>query len=270
MTTDDAGSQDIGNIVEFGHLNIRVPDQRLALVFYVEGLGLPRDPFERTGPDNAWINVGAGQFHLPTGAPQVVRGVVRLVLPDLDGLMVRLAGVAARLRGTAFAVERKAGRVSMRCPWGNRIDAEAPDVDRFGNTSLAIVGVEFAARPKTAAGIARFYAEVLGAKAGVDEDEDGYFARITAGPHGALVFRESKAGLAPYDGHHVQITVADFSGVHRRLLDRGLVTEESNRSQYRFEAIVDVVSGETLTTLEHEVRSMRHPMYGRLPAPRTA
>ncbi len=61
----------------------------------------------------------------------------------------------------------------------------------------------------------------------------------------------------------MQVTVADFSGVHRRLLERGLITEESNASQYRFERIVDPDTGALLATLEHEVRSMRHPMYAR-------
>jgi hypothetical protein len=79
----------------------------------------------------------------------------------------------------------------------------------------------------------------------------------------SLVFRETQVALAPYDGHHVQIAVADFSGVHRRLLERGLITEESNQSQYRFEHITDPGSAEVLVTLEHEVRSMRHPMYAR-------
>jgi hypothetical protein len=69
--------------------------------------------------------------------------------------------------------------------------------------------------------------------------------------------------LPAYDGHHVQIAVADFSGVHGRLLALGLVTEESNQSQYRFQDIVDPASGTVLATLEHEVRSMRHPMFAR-------
>ena len=39
----DRTTQDIGNIVEFGHVNVRVPDQRLAIIFYVMGLGLTRE-----------------------------------------------------------------------------------------------------------------------------------------------------------------------------------------------------------------------------------
>ena len=41
------------------------------------------------------------------------------------------------------------------------------------------------------------------------------------------------------------------------------MTEESDQHQYRFQAIVNPVSGETLVEVEHEVRSMRHPLYAR-------
>ena len=45
MTTNfDRTMEDLGNVVALEHLNIRVPDQRLATLFYVTGLGLPRDP----------------------------------------------------------------------------------------------------------------------------------------------------------------------------------------------------------------------------------
>ena len=77
------------------------------------------------------------------------------------------------------------------------------------------------------------------------------------------MFRETDRAQPDYDGHHIQISLADFSGPHRRLLARGLVSEESNEHQYRFQDVVDPDSGDVLVTIEHEVRSMRHPMYGR-------
>ena len=43
--------------------------------------------------------------------------------------------------------------------------------------------------------------------------------------------------------------------------ERGLVTEESNWYQYRFQDIVEPDSGRILFTLEHEVRSLRSPLY---------
>ena len=259
----DRSTEDVGNIVEFGHVNVRVPDQQMAIVFYVMGLGLTRDPYLVTGVDNAWINVGSCQFHLPVGPAQVLRGVTGLVLPDLDALVERLGRVEPRLRGTRFAFERSAQQVDVTCPWGNRIRVHASDAARFGPMRLGMPYVEVDVARGTAARVARFYREVLAAPATMLEQAGDSVARVPIGLGESLVFRETGRVLPSYDGHHVQIAVADFSGVHRRLLARGLITEESNQSQYRFMDIVDLDSGELLTTLEHEVRSMRHPMYAR-------
>src|SRR5689334_7046139 len=95
----DRTQEDLGNIVEFGHVNITVPDQLLATVFYVSGLGLTRDPYLVTGVENMWVNVGRAQFHLPVRDPQVLRGVIGLVLPDLEQLLARLSQVRHRLQG---------------------------------------------------------------------------------------------------------------------------------------------------------------------------
>ena len=112
-------------------------------------------------------------------------------------------------------------------------------------------------------GIARFYREMLGTTADVAEDERGRHARASVGPGQHLVFRESDAAAPAFDGHHIAIYLADFSGPHRRLLERGLITEESDQHQYRFQDIVDMDDGRVLFTIEHEVRSMRHPLYAR-------
>ena len=256
-------SQDVGNIVEFGHVNLRVPDQQQAIIFYVMGLGLTRDPYLRTGIDNAWINVGSCQFHLPTGPAQILRGVTGLVMPDLDALMARLAGVQPLLKGTKFAFAQSSGGVDVICPWGNRVRVHAPDAARFGAMTLGMPYVEMDAAPGSTQGIARFYTDVLNAVTRTGEDAAGRFAHITAGPAQSLIYRETSRELPPYDGHHLQIAVADFSGVHGRLLERGLITEESDASQYRFQDITELVTGRVLATIEHEVRSMRHPLFAR-------
>jgi hypothetical protein len=112
-------------------------------------------------------------------------------------------------------------------------------------------------------GIARFYRDILGAIAGVAEDARGAHAWAVMGDGNRVLFRETDADLPPFDGHHIQITLADFSGPHRKLLERGLITEESDQHQYRFTDIVDVDTNEVLFTIEHEVRSMKHPLYAR-------
>ena len=58
----------------------------------------------------------------------------------------------------------------------------------------------------------------------------------------------------------MQIYVVNFSGPHKRLGERGLVNREDNQFQYRFRDITDLDSGKHLFTIEHEVRSLTHPM----------
>ena len=67
----DRSTQDLGNIVNLGHVNVCITDQHLATHYYVTGLGLTRDPFLNTGARLMWINVGMSQFHLPNGQPDV-------------------------------------------------------------------------------------------------------------------------------------------------------------------------------------------------------
>jgi hypothetical protein len=254
--------EDLGNVVALEHVNTLVPDQRLATIFYVSGLGLTRDPYLMTGVDNMWVNVGKSQFHLPTGKPQVLRGHVGLVLPDRAALLHRLARVAPELDGTRFAYEETEDHVDTVSPWGNRIRCHAPG-PRFGGMTLGMAYVEFAVQRGTAPGIARFYREILRTPATVVEDGAGEHALVSVGPGQSLVFRETAEPSPDYDGHHLQIYLADFSGPYRRLLERDLVSEESDQHQYRFLDIVDVGSGRALFRIEHEVRSMRHPLYAR-------
>jgi hypothetical protein len=255
-------AEDIGNIVALEHVNVLIPDQQLATMFYVTGLGLTRDPYIMTSTDNMWINVGRSQFHLPTGEAQVLRGRVGIVLPDREALLKRLARVRGALEGTKFDVREHNSFIDVTSPWGNSIRCHAPE-PRFGRITLGIPYVEFDVGPGTADGIARFYREVLGTSAAVGEDEHGLHARASVGAKQDLIFRETDRPLPPYDGHHIQIYIADFSGPHRRLLERGLVTEESDQHQYRFKDIVDPASSKHLFTIEHEIRSMQHPLYAR-------
>jgi len=262
--TYDRTVEDLGNIVELGHVNVTVPDQRLATIFYVSGLGLTRDPYLMTGLDNMWINVGRAQFHLPARGAQVVRGTTGLVIPDPAALLERLGRVQKDLAETKFSYRETNDGVEVTCPWGNRIRCHAPDADRFGRITLGMPYVECDIPQGTSlAGIARFYREILGGLAGVAEDARGAHAWAVLGDGNKILFRPTAGEQPAYDGHHIQITLADFSGPHKKLLERGLITEESDQHQYRFNDIVDVDTNKVLFTIEHEVRSMRHPLFAR-------
>lgn len=262
MAKYDRTVEDLGNVVTLEHVNTRVPDQRLATLFYVAGLGLTRDPYLQTGVVNMWINVGMSQFHLPTGDAQTLRGHTGLVIPGRDALLKRLEASQADLAGTKFAFQAHNGFVEAVCPWGNRFRCFEPG-DAFGRMRMGMPYVALDAPTGTADGIARFYREILQTMASVGETDGAKSARAAVGPGQSLIFRETDAEQAEFDGHHIAIYLADFSGPHRRLSERGLVTEESDQHQYRFLDIVDPESGDALFRLEHEVRSMRHPLFGR-------
>jgi hypothetical protein len=258
--TFDRAAEDLGNAIHLEHVNVQVADQRLATLFYVAGLGLTRDPYLMVSDSNMWVNVGRSQFHLPSGEPQVLRGHTGLVISGRKALLDRLASVAKKLDGTAFSFNEHNDYVEATCPWGNRVRCYEPDAARFGRITLGIPYVEFDVPVGTAKGIAAFYPEIMAIPAEL-KNGDRTVARAKMGKDQYLQFRETDRSLPDYDGHHVQMYVADFSGPHRRLQQRGLVSQEDNPYQYRFRDIVDLADGKHLFTVEHEVRSATHPMY---------
>ena len=258
----DRKTQDVGNIIGMEHVNVTVPDQELALRFYISGLGLTRDPYMMVGPENMWVNVGEQQFHLPTRDPQVFTGCIGLVVSDLDALQRRLTRLEDKLSGTAFGWKAHKDYVEVTCPWGNQIRCHAPSSE-FGDISLGMPYVEVLVKPRTARGIADFYRTVMNAPATVVKDKQGTMAQVGMGCAQMLRFRETDRSLPEYDGHHIAVYVADFSSPHAFLKRHKLITEESNDYQYRFQAIVNPKTGKPLCELEHEVRSLHHPMYGR-------
>lgn len=255
----DRAAESLGNVVELQHVNVRVPDQLKATAFYISALGLTRDPYLMTGTDNMWANVGISQFHLPSGGPEVLRGTTGLVLPDRRQLLERLHRAKKELEGTRYGFAEGNDGVEVTCPWGNRIRVHEPDAERFGRISLGMPYVEFDVAPGTTPGIARFYREILDAPASAE----GGTARALVANGQYLVFRETDRPQPAFDGHHIQISLADFGGPHARLAERGLISEESNPWQYRFLDIVDLETNQPLFRVEHEVRSMTHPLFAR-------
>ena len=259
--TYDRTTQDVGNVIALEHVNVTVPDQSQAHLFYVTGMGFTRDPYIDFGMRNMWINIGRQQFHLPVSRPQVLRGTTGIVVPSLDELQARLDNVAAMLEGSRLAWRTTNRHLEVTCPWGNRFEVHPPG--HFGPMHLGMPYIRFDVPAGTAPGIVRFYRQVLDAPAEVDESSGAPTARVHIGGEQTLQFRETDAETPEYDGHHIAIYIANFSAPHRLLLERDLISEESDPSQYRFQTIVDPDSGEPLFVIEHEVRSLCHPMYGR-------
>jgi len=197
------------------------------------------------------------------GNPDVVRGTIGLVIPDRAALLARLNRVKKPLEGSKFEFRESNDAVETVCPWGNRISVHEPDPSHFGRVQLGMPYIRFDVRPGTAAGIARFYREVLHAPSEVLQNGAGPEAKVQVGEKQYFYFRETDVPEKPYDRHHAQIYIADFSGPHDRLLKLGLITAESNEYEFRFKDVIDLDSREVLFTIEHETRSQTNPMYGR-------
>jgi hypothetical protein len=264
----DRAAQTVGNIVHLEHFNVVIPDQRLATLFYIVGLGGTRDPFLFPGLENMWVNFGRTQVHVPSRDPkpraEVLRGTAGFVVPSLEDLEKRLAHAGNEMKRvcpdvqTRFGWKRKGDVVEATCPWGNRVRVHAPSPE-FGPVELGLAYIDFDVPPGTAEGIARFYNEVMKAPASAVNGK----ATVKVGRDQRLMFTETDAPQPAYDNHHIQIYIADFSTPYEWLKARDLISMETDANEWRFQWIVDPKDGRKLFQIEHETRSMKHRLFAR-------
>jgi hypothetical protein len=263
----DRSTQDVGNIVHLEHYNCCIDDQRLAVLFYVVGLGATRDPYIFPGMENIWLNFGRTQVHMPSRAvppkAERLRGTAGFVVPSLEDLAKRLEYAGKEMKrvvgdARAFSYTVKKDCVEATDPWGTRVRCHAPSPE-YGPIDLGLAYVDFDVPPGTAEGIARFYNEVMEAPATASKGR----AVVRIGRHQKLMFTETQAKQPEYDGHHIQIYIADFSKSYKWLLERGLITMETDEAEWRFQWIVDPKDGRKLFQIEHETRSMKHRLFNR-------
>ena len=254
-------AEDVGNIVALEHVNLTQLDQRITTIFYVQGLGLTRDPYLHVWDTNMWINIGKQQVHSPSRPVTVLRGTIGIVVPDLDVVREGLKEVTPKLEGTKFSWKDNGTTIETMCPWGNKFRVHGPEA-RFGDMRLGMPYIDIPVPRGTSEGIARFYEQIMLVPSRRELGKNPA-AHIGMGVGQVVIYRETDDPIPPFDGHHIAIYVANFSTPHSELKRLGLVFEESDQWQYRFQDIVDPQTKKVLFTLEHEVRSLTHPMYAR-------
>lgn len=291
-------AQDIGGIACLEHININVPDAVLAQQFYVDVLGLTRDPTRAGRSTVAWINVGRQQFHLPLAdEAQVIDGRIGIVVPEnsLKPLEERLnAAVKAvpKLADTSFKWTKAneplpdefsrdfqcdhSTFIQVTGPWGNtfRFHENASANPR----RLGIAYVEFFCEKSSLATIKQtygFFNAIVGER---KEDSGRDSISVTVGARQRLIFTEKADGhaLRPYDGHHIAIYVTYFDTtfeamrkanlifVNKRFSDAATTLDAAHEiSQFRTRDFIDSDTKDTVFQLEHEVRSLHHWAYMR-------
>ena len=260
----DRSKESLSNILHMEHVNLAVPDQKLATLFYVVGLQFTRDPFIMNGVDNMWVNMGRCQVHLPSRNPiaQKLRGTVGFVGPNLATLESSLADVAPYLENTSFSYTRKNDHIKATCPWGNNFKIHEP-APQYGTIDIGMPYVELDIPRGTTEKIGKFYDEIFGATVELKTIHSNECASIKTGKSQFLHFLETDSKQNQYDGHHIAIYISDFAGPYEKLKERGLISMETDEYEWRFTDIIDLDTGETLFEIEHEVRSATHPLYSR-------
>lgn len=266
----DRTTQDVGNILGVEHVNIAITDRDVADRFYVSGLGFTRDPYIDLGiRGTTWVNLGSQQMHLVhSDQAQRFRGRIGLVVPDPEGVVRRLDHLLSRVpmvAETQLAHSIVDGQLMVTGPWGNQFRIHGPD--EIPGVDIGMPYLEIDIEPGRAAGVASYYQSIMGAPTRLEpasaDGGRGPTAIVSIGLHQELRFCETHDPIADYDGHHIAVYLSNFSGPYDELMARNLITRETDENEYRFIDIVDPDTGDVCSKLEHEVRSMYHPMFGR-------
>lgn len=251
---------EVGGILHLDHVNFQVQEHDLVTVFFVNGLGLTRDPYRRTDETNIGINVGLQQFHLPRrGVTPPFPGVIGLVVPELALVRARLERLErlGKFKGTAYVAEFGDDRATIVSPFGIRLRLHASESRPFLRP-LGIAYVEIDVPPGTASAIATFYREIFRAVAEVDAADGSPRALVNAGPYQSVRFIERD--LDNHDTHnfHLSYHVTHYNEVRDRISANGAVKGEGRGQVFFFDRIFDLSTGETVFPLVNEVRSVYH------------
>ena len=88
---------EVKGILHLEHFNFEGADHDLATKFFINGLGLTRDPYRRTDETNMGINIGTQQFHLPRrGQPTPpFFGEIGIIVPDVENIKKNLSKISS-------------------------------------------------------------------------------------------------------------------------------------------------------------------------------
>lgn len=265
--SDEMFSPDTGALIHFDHINLRVDDHKLAICFFVEGLGLTRDPYRMVGTGNMWVNAGREQFHLPLGQPKPFPGTITLAMPELSAVAAGLGRIQPALEGTAFSWREEGEALLTTSPWGHALRVIKATPSR-GAPALGLPLVSLRVPPGATPGIARFYRDWLHCPVEQGNGKEAPWTEVSVGANQKFRFEEQISDHRPGgDGsagnHHVAVYLSQYREIYQKFLQNGGVMESHGGEQFRFRNIIDPENGLCVYTLEHEMRSLYHRDYRR-------
>ena len=264
--SDIPGFYEVGRILHMEHFNHQVADQETATIFFMNGLGFTRDPYQRTDETNIGVNIGFQQLHLPLRGPtHHFDGVIGLVVPDLLIIKARLKRLekAKKFKGTPYRYKTLDNKPAyLTSPYGTDFRLHQMGSIPFGKP-IGIPYVEFMIPPGMAQGIVNFYQKIMDTPARVRRAKGQTIAEVVMGPYQHIRFIEKEIASYELFSFHIAIFVSHYDTIKQSLIDLGVEVYNDRTHICFWNPIVDPNTGDHLLNLEHEMRSVQHPDFMR-------
>lgn len=269
MTGNDGRERlpEVGGILHLEHFNFEMLEHDMATIFFMNGLGLTRDPFRRADENNMGVNIGLQQFHLPRRgrATPPFYGEIGLVVPDIKVIKARLNRLKniGRFDGSQFEM-LSAGRgyLQVRSPWGVCLRLLAAGKIPF-QRPLGLVYVDIPVAPGKAEPIAGFYRSVMNAPATVRKMNGEVTAVVTMGPFQEVRFRERELDDHNLYDFHIAYYISNYNQIRDQAIAADCLQGDGMEQLFFFAGPFDPESGEVILQFVQEARSIYHPDYMR-------
>ncbi len=265
MADEQIPLPEVGSVVHLEHFNFTVSEQDLVTLFFMGGLGLTRDPYQRTDETNIGVNIGLQQFHLPRkGKTPPFTGEIGLVVPDMPVTKIRLDRLEAqgKFAGTPYTFERQGATALITSPFGIRLRLHHPETLPFLRP-LGLVYVEFIVPMGLTENLARFYQEIMNCPLTFTKMDGETTLIVTMGAHQFVRFRERKIDDYQLYNFHIAFYTTHYNQLKQTMIERGSFLGEGRNQTFFFDKLFHPDSGDHFFTLQHEARSLYHPDFMR-------
>ena len=258
---------EIGGVLHLEHFNFEMLDHDIATIFFMNGLGLTRDPYRRADENNMGVNVGMQQFHLPRRGRKTppFYGEVGLVVPDIQLIRARLERLDRmhRFEGTAYQITAVGEKnLKLISPWGIPMRLWQAGVLPF-QRPLGLAYVDIPVKHGKTGELVVFYQELLKTPYRQERLNGETAAIFTVGPHQYLRFRERDLEDYNLYDFHVAYYVTNYNEVRDAAMKVGKLQGEGRGQVCFIEGPFDPVSGKSILKFQQEWRSVYHPDFMR-------
>ena len=253
---------EVGGILHLEHFNFEVLDHDMATIFFINGLGLTRDPYRRTDETNMGVNIGMQQFHLPRRGKVTppFYGEIGLMLPDIKIVLARLNRIESdgKFEGTAYEILLvEKDFFYLKSPWGVPMRLWESGVQPFF-VPMGLIYVDIRVQPGIAKKLTKFYQGLLRAPVLLDKIRGENAVIFTMGPYQYLRFIEREIENYNLYDFHIAYYITNYNEAREIAASHGKLKGEGAGQVCFIDGPFDKKNGKTLLEFQQEWRSVYH------------